>query len=63
MRKFYALMGTVVVLLLGVMPVLAAQEDPLAHSTLLPGWLGFALVGLAVVLILIFAMLARRGTH
>ncbi len=62
MRKFYVLLGTLVALLLGTMPALAAQEDPLAHSTLLPGALALAMVGLAIVLMVIFAMLARRGT-
>lgn len=61
MRRFYALVGTLIVLLMGALPAFAAEGDPLANSTLLPGWFALAMVGLALLLIIIFALWARRG--
>lgn len=63
MRRTYALLATLAILLSSALPALAAGGDPLAESTLLPGWFGLAMVGLALVLMLIFAALARRGVR
>jgi hypothetical protein len=63
MRRTYTLFATLVLLLTSALPAFAAEGDPLAEAVLMPGWFGFAMVGLAIVLILIFAALARRGTH
>lgn len=62
MRHIFALFGTLALLLFAA-PAFAAEGEPLAEAVLLPGWFGFAMVGVAVVLILLFALLARRGTH
>jgi hypothetical protein len=56
-------MGTLLMLLVGALPAFAAEGEPLAEAVLLPGWTGFALVGVALLLIILFAGLARRGTH
>jgi hypothetical protein len=63
MRRTFALIGTLLMLLVGALPAFAAEGEPLAEAVLLPGWFGFAMVGLALLLIVLFAGLARRGTH
>jgi len=43
------------------LPALAQQGDPLAHSVLLPNVVGWALAGLAVVLVILLRLWSRRG--
>lgn len=62
-RRLHTFLGTIVLLLITVWPALALEDDPLAESVLVPGWFALILVGLAILLIVIFAALARRGTH
>ncbi|MEZ4517189.1 MAG: hypothetical protein R3C44_10245 [Chloroflexota bacterium] len=61
MRRITILLGTLAALLVSALPTFASEGDPLAESILVPGWFALAMVGLAVLLILIFAGLARRG--
>lgn len=42
-------------------PALAQEENPLAKSTLLTGSTAWAMVGLAVLLMILFILWARRG--
>ena len=43
------------------LPVLAEEGDPLANSVLLDGMVGWAMVGLAVLLMVLFILWTRRG--
>lgn len=43
------------------LPALAEEGDPLANSVLLPGWVGFALLGLAILLVIILRVWSSRG--
>jgi hypothetical protein len=43
------------------LPALAQEGDPLAHSTLLPQAIGWALAGLAVLLVILFILWTRRN--
>jgi hypothetical protein len=43
------------------LPALAQEEDPLANSTLLPNTVGWALVGLAILLMILFILWTRRS--
>jgi heme/copper-type cytochrome/quinol oxidase subunit 4 len=52
---------TIVALLLTALPVLAQEGDPLANSVLLPGVVGFALAGLAILLVVLFRLWTMRG--
>ncbi len=61
MRRLTVIFVTIVALLLAALPALAQEGDPLAHSTLLPGTVGFALAGLAVLLFLLLLLWSARG--
>ena len=61
MRRLPLLLLTIVALLLTALPALAQEGDPLAHSVLLPGTVGFALAGLAVLLVVLFRLWTMRG--
>lgn len=63
MRRMTLFLGTLMAMLVAAAPALAQESDPLAESVLLPGWLALAMVGLALLLILIFLGLSRRGVH
>lgn len=55
-----AVLLSIVALLVAALPALA-QEDPLAHSVLLPGTIGFVLAGLAALLFLLLLLWSARG--
>ena len=61
MRRYPPILLTILALLLTALPALAQEGDPLAHSTLLPGTVGFALAGLAVLLFLLLLLWSARG--
>jgi hypothetical protein len=61
MRRLPLLLLTIVALLLTALPALAQEGDPLAHSVLLPGTVGFALAGLAILLVVLFRLWTMRG--
>jgi hypothetical protein len=48
-------------LLAAAIPALASEGDPLANSVLLPGVVGWVMVGLALLLVVIFRLWAGRG--
>jgi len=48
-------------LLVSALPVLASEGDPLANSVLLPGTVGWIMVGLAILLVVVFRLWAGRG--
>ena len=48
-------------LALGAVPALAQEGDPLAESVLLPNMVGWALAGLAVLLVVLFLLWSRRN--
>ena len=62
------MMQTLFVFLLGstealaaAVPALAQEGDPLAESVLLPNMVGWALAGLAVLLVVLFLLWSRRN--
>mgnify|MGYP003377105479 CR=1 FL=1 len=61
MRRLPVILLTILALLLKALPALAQEGDPLAHSVLLPGTVGFALAGLAVLLFLLLLLWSARG--
>lgn len=61
MRRLPGILLTIVALLLTALPALAQEGDPLANSVLLPGVVGFALAGLAVLLFLLLLLWSARG--
>ena len=61
MRRLPLLLMTIVALLLTAHPALAQEGDPLAHSVLLPGTVGFVLAGLAALLFLLLLLWSARG--
>lgn len=48
-------------LLLSALPAFASEGDPLANSVLLNGTIGWAMFGLAIVMMLLFILWTRRG--
>jgi hypothetical protein len=48
-------------MLTAALPALAQAENPLAESTLFTSATAWAMVGLALVLMLLFLLWARRG--
>lgn len=60
MRRLTVLFVICLALLTTALPALA-QEDPLAHSVLLPNIVGWGMVGAAVMLVIIFRLWSRRG--
>jgi hypothetical protein len=61
MRRIPVFIITILVLLAAALPVLAAEGDPLANSVLLPGVVGWALLGLALLLVIVFRLWVGRG--
>jgi hypothetical protein len=53
------------IMILGLMavalPALASEGDPLANSVLLPGVVGWSLLGLALLLVIVFRLWVGRG--
>ena len=61
MRRLPLILLTIVALLLTALPALAQEADPLAHSVLVPGMIGFVLAGLAALSFLLLLLWSRRG--
>ena len=61
MRRFPVFLLTALALMLTALPALAQEGDPLAHSVLLPGTVGFVLAGLAALLFLLLLLWSARG--
>ena len=63
MRRLSFIALLLLLLLGSALPALAQEEGPLANSVLLTGSTAWALVGLAVLLMLLFVLWARRGPN
>jgi len=50
-------------ILVAALPVMAEEGDPLANSVMLPGTVAWAMVGLAIVLVVLFRLWTRRGPN
>lgn len=61
MRKLSVVLLVLLATFVAALPVLAEEGDPLANSVLLPGAVAWAMVGLAIVLIVLFRLWTRRG--
>ena len=48
-------------LLLSTLPAFASEGDPLANSVLLSGTIGWAMFGLAILMMVLFILWTRRG--
>lgn len=63
MRRLSFIALLLLLLIGSALPALAQEEGPLANSVLLTGSTAWALVGLAVLLMLLFVLWARRGPN
>jgi hypothetical protein len=61
MRRLAVILTLVLMMPAAALPPLAQEGDPLAESVLLPNVVGWALFGLAVVLMLLFILWTRRN--
>ena len=61
MRRFPAILLTILALLLTVLPALAQEGDPLAHSVLVPPTVAWVMVGLAVLAFVFLLLWSARG--
>ena len=62
MKRLLIVLTLLLAMLAAALPALA-QEDPLANSVLLPNTVGWALAGLAVLLMLLFILWTRRNPN
>jgi hypothetical protein len=63
MRRLSVVLILLVAMAMPVFPVLAQEENPFANSVLLTGGTAWAMVGLAVLLMILFILWARRGPN
>jgi hypothetical protein len=63
MRQLLNILLTLGVLFATTLPALAQEEDPWAEATLLTSSTAWVMVGLALVLMLLFLLWARRGPN
>jgi hypothetical protein len=61
MRRLSIILLATAALFLVAQPALAQEGDPLAGAVLLPGVVGWGLLGLAVVLVILFRLWTSRG--
>lgn len=61
MRRLSVYASLALAILVSAGPALASEGDPLANSVLLPGTVGWILVGLALLLVVVFRLWAGRG--
>lgn len=61
MRRLSVMLAVLSLMLVAALPVMAEEGDPLANSVLLPGTVAWAMVGLAIVLVVLFRLWTRRG--
>jgi hypothetical protein len=61
MRRLPVVLTMELMMLASALPALAQEEDPLINSTLLPNAVGWALTGLAVLLMILFILWTRRN--
>ena len=60
-RLFQTGVGAGLLSLLSALPALAQEENPLANAVLFTGATGWGMVGVAVLLMILFILWARRG--
>lgn len=63
MRRIITILALLFTLAAAVPAVFAAEGDPLANSVLLHGMVGWAMVGLALLLMALFILRTRRGPN
>lgn len=63
MRRLPVMLAVLSLMLVAALPVMAEEGDPLANSVLLPGTVAWAMVGLAIVLVVLFRLWTRRGPN
>lgn len=63
MRRLSVALLVSVVMAAAALPALAQEGDPLAEAVLLPGVVGWGLLGLAVVLVILFRLWTSRGPN
>ncbi len=63
MRRLSLTLLLLFAMLSSALPALADDGDPLARAVLLDGMIGWALVGLAILLMLLFILFTRRGPN
>lgn len=61
MRRLPVILLLIFAMLAAALPALADEGDPLAESVLLSGTIGWAMFGLALVMMLLFILWTRRG--
>lgn len=63
MRRLPVMLAVLSLMLVAALPVMAEEGDPLANSVMLPGTVAWAMVGLAIVLVVLFRLWTRRGPN
>lgn len=63
MQRLTVLLSVMLMLLLSALPAFASEGDPLANSILLPGTVGWAMFGLAILMMILFILWTRRGPN
>lgn len=63
MRRLSVIMILLTAMLAAALPALAQEENPLAQAVLFTNATGWALVGLAALLMLLFVLWTRRGPN
>ncbi len=63
MRRIILILALLFTLAAAVPAAFAAEGDPLANSVLLHGMVGWAMVGLALLLMALFILRTRRGPN
>lgn len=63
MRRIILILTLLVTLAAAAPAAFAAEGDPLANSVLLHGMVGWAMVGLALLLMALFILWTRRGPN
>ncbi len=63
MRRLSVALFLFAVMAAAARPALAQEGDPLAEAVLLPGVVGWALLGVAVVLVILFRLWTSRGPN
>lgn len=61
MRRLPVGLTVMLMLLLSTLPAFASEGDPLANSVLLSGTIGWAMFGLAILMMVLFILWTRRG--
>ena len=63
MKQLPIVLMLLLIMLAVTRPALAQEENPLAHAVLFTGTTGWALVGLAALLMVLFILWTRRGPN